>query len=395
MRHRPTRTTSQVGAHWPSRCGRVTPEAAVHRRSTHAKARGCADLRPCNLDLPLDLFTRYRFLPIRRDREVRQVTVTKVWTQLRFPFSIDKEPEHDCLQFTDVPRPSILLEHFLQSRCQSRRYCVSRERGLTLNTLGHQRCNVLAALPQRRYAHAEAAKSRMEIGKKLALLDEFLQRHVRRPDQADIDLVRALSADWPTLGTLDDAKQFSLNRQRCLAEFIEKEGTVVGEREVPDASLLGVGVGSTDVTEQLGAREGIVNAGEIGLSKWSAGSSRPAMNMLGEEGLSRPRLPFEENERLVHRREATKTPKHRAKCRTHRAQFVHPLPSTQALWRLVVRCGDGSQLEERYSEPSRPCHVEWRIAVRAFNRVCIRGLTVAAPCPSVGRMRYSPIRVAR
>lgn len=135
---------------------------------------------------------------------------------------------------------------------------------------------------------------------------------------------------------------------------------MIGEGEVPDSPLLGVGVRSTDVTEQLRARERIVDAGEIGLSKRTAGPSRPAMNMLGEEGLPRSRLPFEENERLVHGREATKTPKHRAKCRTHRAQIVHPLPSTQALWRLVVRCGDGSQLERRYSGPSRVCHVDGR-----------------------------------
>jgi hypothetical protein len=63
----------------------------------------------------------------------------------------------------------------------------------------------------------------VEILAKPLVLDHLFELAVRRGDEADVDRHLALGADRPDLALLNRAQELGLERQRHLADLVEKQ----------------------------------------------------------------------------------------------------------------------------------------------------------------------------
>src|SRR5690606_14926936 len=92
--------------------------------------------------------------------------------------------------------------------------------------LGEQR-NIIAALAQRGQPDWEHHEAIEEVLPERARLDFGSEIAVGRADDANIDLLFFGGSDWSDCSFLQGSQEFRLQRQRHLADFVEKQGALV------------------------------------------------------------------------------------------------------------------------------------------------------------------------
>src|ERR671924_1387346 len=92
----------------------------------------------------------------------------------------------------------------------------------------------------------------VEVVAKAATLDGGEKVSIGRRDQTDIRRERRRSAHPLVAALLKNAEQLGLERERQLADFVEKERAALGQLEAAPLEPLGAGESAALVAEQLG-----------------------------------------------------------------------------------------------------------------------------------------------
>ncbi|MCY1446331.1 hypothetical protein D9M71_628910 [compost metagenome] len=96
----------------------------------------------------------------------------------------------------------------------------------------------VAALAQRRQGQAHAGDAVVEILAETTLAYQCGQVLVGGRDHSDIHRYRLATAQWLDAALLKKAQQPRLGRQRHVADFVEKDDTVVGFADQPRVALV-------------------------------------------------------------------------------------------------------------------------------------------------------------
>ena len=116
--------------------------------------------------------------------------------------------------------------------------------------IGEER-NVFAALAQSGHANGNDVKAVIEVLAEGALSYLAVEISVGGCDDADVDGNFAGAADGTHGAFLQNAQQLDLHRHGHLADFVQKDGALVGDFEESAAILVGSGEGAFDVAEEL------------------------------------------------------------------------------------------------------------------------------------------------
>src|SRR5262249_2315002 len=98
------------------------------------------------------------------------------------------------------------------------------------------------------------------------------------------------AAETPHRAFLDRGEKLRLDGLRKVPYFIEEQRAAVGGLEETRFGLAGVSEGPPLITEQLGLKERLRNAGAVHGDEGPAGASAGSMDRLGQEPLAGPGL---------------------------------------------------------------------------------------------------------
>ncbi len=122
---------------------------------------------------------------------------------------------------------------------------------------------IRAALAQRRDDDRHLAAAVIEILAEAALLDLGLQVPVRGRDDAHVHLNQLATAQPLDDTLLQEAQQLRLQRQRHVANLIEKQHTAVGGLDLAERLFHRAREGATLIPEQLALQERLGNGGAV------------------------------------------------------------------------------------------------------------------------------------
>lgn len=111
--------------------------------------------------------------------------------------------------------------------------------------------NILAALPQRRQSQGDHVEPEEEILAESSRLYFCLEVLVGSRDNAYVDGAWMAFAQPSYLALLKDSQQAHLRGGRDVADFVQKQGAVVGRFEQTDAVGLSASEASLPVAEEL------------------------------------------------------------------------------------------------------------------------------------------------
>src|SRR5215471_11895369 len=174
----------------------------------------------------------------------------------------------EVLQFPNVPWPGVShqrIDRLGRDIVDSLVHPLSVERGEVPGQLG----NVLGALAQSRNVDGKHVQAVEQVLAKCSLLDHGAQISMRGGDDADVDLVRMVATKPLEFLLLQDPKQFCLEFERNVADFVEKERALV--RQFEASRFLGdrPRKGSLFVHEELALQETERDRGTIQLDESS------------------------------------------------------------------------------------------------------------------------------
>src|SRR5207245_1952141 len=137
---------------------------------------------------------------------------------------------------------------------------VGRERGgvgRSIEDEAREAEDVLSAIAERREAQRPAFEARVEILPKRLRRDLPAHVAMRGGDDAHVDLARLRSPDRANLSRGERAKELRLERDRELADFIEKERASMRGDEEAVALVARAGERARRVAEELALREAL------------------------------------------------------------------------------------------------------------------------------------------
>ncbi len=124
-------------------------------------------------------------------------------------------------------------------------------RVLRQEVLDQQR-DVAAPLAERRQGDGHDVEPVEEVLAEAALAHHRLEIAVGGGEHPHIDAEGLLAAHALDRALLERAQQLRLQLRRHVADLVEEEGAAVGQLELAELALLGVGEGAPLVTEELG-----------------------------------------------------------------------------------------------------------------------------------------------
>ncbi len=174
---------------------------------------------------------------------------------------------HDVLQLAHVPRP-VVTDQAIER--VGRDAALAELAGVLGQEVLDQQRNVAPPLAQRRQVQGDDVEPIVEVLAELPLAHQGLEVAVGGGQHADVDANRLVAAEPLDRPLLQRAQQLGLQLQRHVADLVEVERAAVGQLELAEASLLGVGEGATLVAEHLGFQE------RAGNGRAGDGDERPA-----------------------------------------------------------------------------------------------------------------------
>src|SRR5262249_1862236 len=160
---------------------------------------------------------------------------------------------------------------------------------------GGKQGNVFASLAQSRQPDSRYLQPVIKILAKLLVGNGGLKFPVRGRQQTDVYLDRLVAAGAKDLAIFQDAKQLGLERQRHVADLIEKGRAAVGIFKAPLAQPVGAGKGAGLVAEQLVIEQVFVQSGAIHGHERLVLSRAVGVDRLGNQLLTRAGLALDED----------------------------------------------------------------------------------------------------
>ena len=150
----------------------------------------------------------------------------------------------------------------------------------------HQQRQVLGMLGQRWSTDQEDRQPVVEVGAKEARLGVQGQRPVSGCQDAHVHLQLFVVAHPLQLAALDKAEEFGLQRQRHLADLVQKQRAPVGGFDTSGAPLHRPGKCAARVAEQLRFEQRFGNRSAVDDHKRHAAAGRQAVQSLGNQFLA-------------------------------------------------------------------------------------------------------------
>ena len=189
------------------------------------------------------------------------------------------------LQLAGVARPRA-QEDGLDDRRMTRQLS-RRPRGDRL----HQPGDVLVSLAQRRDHHGGESEAVIEVIAKPSAGHLLGEIAVRGRAQTHIDRDRLRGAEGEDLPLLEHAKEFRLDREIEVGDFVEEERPAVCRLEVPLGVGLRAGVRPLSRAEEEALGQRVRNRGAVDVNERTLAPPRSEVKVTRGELLARPRLP--------------------------------------------------------------------------------------------------------
>src|SRR6267378_3155666 len=153
-------------------------------------------------------------------------------------------------QLADIAGPSMLEQDGLRAARKPLNLLAVRLVVLLQKILDDQG-NIIQPLAQAGNSNLNRAETVEEILTKAASKNLRAQIAVRSCDQAHVHAADFGCANALNFPVLNHTEQFGLHRQRCLSDFVEKDGSAVGVFEQPRARIGRAREGPAHVSEEL------------------------------------------------------------------------------------------------------------------------------------------------
>jgi len=229
--------------------------------------------------------------------------------------------------------------------------------------LGHEE-DVFAPLPERRDVDHDHAEPVVEVLPEPAVRNRLFEVHVRRGDDAGIDLDLLPPPDPLERLVLEESEELDLEREREFPDLVQEERPPLGVLYLPFLLLDGTGKGPPLVAEQLGLEEGLGDRPAVDGDEGARLSETPLVDGLRREFL--PGATFaDDQDRDVgggHLADGLEDP---------------PDPLTRPDHLLLLGlgpCGEGPPLVLQLGDPAGPPHDE-------SEEVEVHGLAEEVVCP--------------
>ena len=133
--------------------------------------------------------------------------------------------------------------------------------------LGKQH-DVVVTRAQRRYGERYRSQPVHQVLPEFSSADTFLERRIRRRDEAHIDRPIARAADRAHAAVLQHLEHLGLRRRRQLRDFIQEQRAAISGQDQTGATFLGVGEGAALMPEQFRFDELRRQRRAVDLDKW-------------------------------------------------------------------------------------------------------------------------------
>ena len=153
-----------------------------------------------------------------------------------------------------------------------------------------QQADVLGALPQRRKLNAHDIEPVEQILAERFFGDFLLEIVVRRRDDAHVGLERFIAADAGEFAFLQHAQDLSLQGQRHVADFVEKQRAAIALLEAAHPRAGGAGEGALFVAEELALEQMLRDGRAIDGDEPLRAPLAVVVNGAGDELLARAAL---------------------------------------------------------------------------------------------------------
>ena len=136
------------------------------------------------------------------------------------------------LQFPHISRPGIGFkgrESFRRNLTDA----LSHAPGKDLHVVQDELRNVFASLSKRRQLDRKNVKTIIKITAELIVIDHFKEISVRGRDQPDVHFVSPAATQALEFLFLQNSQQFRLQRQRNIADLVQKERSLIRQFKAP------------------------------------------------------------------------------------------------------------------------------------------------------------------
>src|SRR5437764_9462838 len=153
-----------------------------------------------------------------------------------------------------------------------------------------QKIDVIIAFTQRRNVYRKDSQPKEEIAAKFSSINSGPQVLISCSDDTDIDWNRRFTANAVDGFLFNHAQQFSLHRQRQLANFVQENRTAGSELELPEPAITRPGKRATFMTEQLVLDKCLRNRGAVDRYEGLIASIRKMVDRARKQLFARSRL---------------------------------------------------------------------------------------------------------
>ena len=157
-----------------------------------------------------------------------------------------------------LPGPGIRVE--TRQRLRREHFCVELKAvvcAVPCNEPIREHADVDGPLTQRGQPDRERVHAIVQVLAEAAVANELIERPVRRRDQSEVHLHRALSAQPLESPVFKHSQQLGLGDKRQVADLIEEQRAAVGELDASGLAIVGAGERAFFVAENLGLEEGV------------------------------------------------------------------------------------------------------------------------------------------
>lgn len=174
----------------------------------------------------------------------------------------DDEALDEVLELADVAGPGVLLEGGEGGVVDALDGEVVGDAVGAEEVLAEER-DVAGALAERGEVDGDDVDAVVEVFAEAAGVDHLFEVFVGGADEAEVDFAKGATAEALDHVVFEDAQEFGLEREGEGGDFVEEEGSGVGEFDLAGASFGGAGEGSALGAEEFGLDEVLRECGAV------------------------------------------------------------------------------------------------------------------------------------
>ena len=189
----------------------------------------------------------------------------------------------EVLKFADVPRPIVVFAE-PPSRCPGMMWICLFMRSANLCTKCHTRSGISSTRSRkRRKGDGKNMQPVKQIRPKPAFLDHRRKIAVGGGHNANVHPNGARAAEPLEFLLLQHAQQLGLQFQRHVADFVQKQRSLMRQLKASDGRVQGAGVGSALMAEQFAFKQPARNGGAVQRHKWFVPARALVVDSSGNE----------------------------------------------------------------------------------------------------------------